>query len=185
MACNSKDNTGAEQGGKATVHLAAACGTYCGACEAYIAKHGEDDIAGMRRRVRVSSESADGPKTIPDPDWMDGLRCDGCLSGGELPPHCRDCSIRLCAAEKQDDARCAGCEELPCYRITDLMNVGFLHRGEYLPNLAKMREMGVEKWIEYEEERWRCPQCGLPVSWYDAKCARCGEARSERLVPLK
>ncbi len=185
MACNNKDNTSSEQGGKGKVHLAAACGTYCGACEAYIAKHGDDDVAGKRRQVRASSEATDGPKIIPDPDWMDGLRCDGCLGGGELPPHCRGCSIRLCAAERLDDARCAGCDELPCHRITDLMSVGFLHRGEYLPNLAKMREMGVGTWIAHEEERWRCPQCGLPMSWYDAKCARCGEARSERLFPLE
>ncbi len=25
----------------------------------------------------------------------------------------------------------------------------------------------------------------LPMSWYDVECIRCGEARSERLFPLK
>jgi hypothetical protein len=184
MSCHSMENTDAEPDDKGRVHLAAACGTYCGACPAYIAKHCEDDRIRMKRRERSSSEATNELKTIPDPSWMDGLRCDGCLSGGELPPHCRDCSIRVCAANKLNDARCTECDELPCYRIADLIAVGFLHRGEYLPNLAKMREMGVQKWIEYEEERWRCPQCGLPMSWYDAKCARCGEARSGRLFPL-
>ena len=178
-------NVIAEQGDKGKVHLAAACGTYCGACPAYIAKHGEDDTIAMKRRERSSFGATNELKTIPPSNWMDGLRCDGCLSGGELPPHCRDCSLRVCAAGKLDDARCTNCDELPCHRIADLINVGFLHRGEYLPNLAKMREMGVQKWIEYEEERWRCPQCGLPMSWYDAKCVKCGEARSERLFPLK
>jgi rubrerythrin len=65
------------------------------------------------------------------------------------------------------------------------MNMGrYLHRKEYLPNLKKFREMGLQKWAQYEEERWRCPQCGLPVRWYDAECAGCGEPRSERLFPL-
>jgi hypothetical protein len=166
-------------------HLAAACGTYCGACPAYIAKHSEDEQIKMRLQKRSSSGPTKALKGIPPSNWMDGLLCDGCLSGGMLAGHCQRCNIRLCAANKQDDDRCSDCEELPCYRITNLMNMGhYLHRKEYLPNLKKIREMGVQEWVKYEEERWRCPQCGLPMSWYDAECAGCGEPRSERLFPL-
>src|SRR5512147_1286242 len=87
--------------GKGKVHLAAACGTYCGACPAYINKHGDGG-------KRFSS----GP--INDPigrfvDMMGKLECDGCLSGGVLAAHCRTCNIRLCAASKQKDARCTDC----------------------------------------------------------------------------
>jgi rubrerythrin len=60
----------------------------------------------------------------------------------------------------------------------------YLHRKEYLPNLKKIREMGAQEWVQYEGERWRCPQCGLPMSWYDAECPRCGAKRSERLFSL-
>jgi hypothetical protein len=124
-------------------------------------------------------------ETIPPPNWMDGLLCDGCLSGGTLPSHCQTCEIRLCAENKQNDSRCSDCDELPCHRVTNLIEMGrYLHRNEYLPNLEKIREMGVQEWVEYEEERWRCPQCGLPMSWYDAECVGCGEPRSERLFPL-
>ena len=42
--------------------------------------------------------------------------------------------------------------------------------------------MGVQEWIKYEEERWRCPQCGLPMRWYDAICAGCGGAKIRALV---
>jgi hypothetical protein len=77
------------------------------------------------------------------------------------------------------------CEESPCYRVTNLINAGgYLHRKEYLPNLERIREMGVQEWVKDEEERWRCPKCRLPMSWYDTKCARCGEPRSGRLFPL-
>jgi hypothetical protein len=166
-------------------HLAAACGTYCGACPAYIAKHSEDKQIKMKLQKRFSSGPAKATKGIPPSNWMDGLLCDGCLSGGTLPGHCRNCAIRKCAANKQNDSRCTDCEELPCYRITNLINMGnYLHRKEYLPNLEKIREMGVQEWVKYEEERWRCPRCGLPMSWYDTKCAGCGEPRSERLFPL-
>ena len=163
--------------GKGKEHLAAACGTYCGACPAYINKHGED-----KRRFSSGTMKGDYDDFV---DFMDQLLCDGCLSGGMLAGHCQKCKIRLCAANKQNDSRCSDCEELPCTHVTSLINMGgYPHRNEYLPNLAKIREMGVQEWVKYEEERWRCPQCGLPMSWYDTECAGCGEPRSERLFPL-
>ncbi len=171
--------------GTAKEHLAAACGTYCGACPAYIAKHSEDEQLKLKLKDRSSSGAMKELRNIPPPNWMDGLLCDGCLSGGMLAEHCQTCEIRLCAANKQDNSRCSECKELPCHRITSLMMMGnYLHRDEYLPNLGKIREMGVQEWVENEEERWRCPQCGLPMSWYDTECAGCGEPRSERLFPL-
>jgi len=116
---------------------------------------------------------------------MNGLLCDGCLSGGNLAGHCQNCAIRKCAESKQNDSRCTTCEELPCYRITNLINMGnYLHRKEYLPNLKNIREMGAEEWVKKEQERWRCPQCGLPLSWYDAECAGCGAKRSDRVFSL-
>lgn len=175
---NIKDNKG-------NPGLASACGTFCGACPAYIAKHSEDEQIKMRMQKRLSSGLPKAQKGIPDPGWMDGLLCDGCLSGGSLAVHCQKCAIRECAANRQSDSRCSACEELPCYRVTGLINMGgYLHRKEYLPNLEKIREMGVQEWVNYEEERWRCPRCGLPMSWYDAECTRCGEPRSKQLFPL-
>jgi hypothetical protein len=165
-------------------HLAAVCGTYCGACPAYIAKHSGDEQIKMRLQKRSSPPPMKAQKTIPDPRWMDGILCDGCLSGGQIASHCQHCAIKACAANKQNVIRCSDCKELPCYRITNMINTGLLHRAEYLPNLEKIREMGVQEWVKYEEERWRCPRCGLPMSWYDAECIGCGEPRSERLFPL-
>ncbi len=180
---NSKGKTADSKQGKE--FLAAACGTYCGACPAYIAKHGDQEHIKMIQQKKPASEPSKAQKGIPPSNWMDGLLCDGCVSGGTLAPHCQRCNIRLCAIDKQKDARCIECKELPCGRITNLINMGnYLHRAEYLPNLKKMKEMGVEKWVKYEEERWSCPQCGLPISWYDSECARCGEPRSKNLFPL-
>jgi hypothetical protein len=181
------DNEASEEAtsaGAGNQHLAAACGTYCGACPAYLAKHGDDEPLETRRR-KSPTGSANVQKGIPPSNWMDGLRCDGCLSGGVLAGHCRTCDIRLHALNKQTDARCTGCEELPCSRMTNLVNMGgYLHRREYLPNLEKIRQVGVQEWVKKEEERWRCPKCSLPMSWYDAECARCGEPRSKQLFSL-
>jgi hypothetical protein len=170
---------------KGKAHLAAACGTYCGACPAYIAKHSEDDQIEMRLQKRFSSRPTNARKGIPPSKWMDGLLCDGCLSGGKLAAHCVDCAIRKCAEDKQHDSRCSDCEDLPCHRITDLVNMGgYLHRKEYLPNLNRIREMGAQEWVKNEEQRWLCPRCGVPLSWYDAECVGCGAPRSKRLFAL-
>ena len=163
--------------GKGKEPLAAACGIYCGVCPAYTNKHGKVE-------KRFPSEPM-SDKIRGFVEYMNKLECDGCLSGGKLTGHCRNCSIRLCAEKKQEDSRCTDCDELPCHRLTNLINQGnYPHRQEYLPNLEKIRKMGVQKFVEYEDERWRCPQCGQIVSWYDAKCAACGAPRSERLFPL-
>ncbi len=185
-ACFPLDSLAATEEGKikdskAKVHLAAACGTYCGACPAYLAKHGDKEQNKMGRQKR-STKTMMG---VPPSNWMDGLLCDGCLSGGRLAHHCQMCNIRLHALNTQNNSRCSDCEELPCHHIKNLINMGrYLHREEYLPNLKKIREMGVQEWIKYEEERWRCPKCSLPMSWYDAECVGCGEPRSERLFSL-
>lgn len=180
-----KDEQKADGRGKA--HLAAACGTYCGACPAYIAKHG----GGGKKRPETGPRQGQpsGPAAtregVPPSNWMAGLLCDGCLSGGELAPHCLRCEIRQCAERGQNDSRCTNCGALPCARVTKLIDMGrYFHRGEYLPNLARMREMGVEEWVRCEEARWRCPRCGRPLCWYDAECAGCGEPRPGRLFPL-
>ncbi len=179
---SSEDNSELKiKDGRVKVHLAAACGTYCGACPAYLAKHGDKEQNKMRLQKRPTKTM----KGVPPSNWMDGLVCDGCLSGGKLAGHCQMCNIRLHALKTQSNSRCSDCKELPCNRITNLINMGnYFHRDEYLPNLKKIREMGVQEWVKYEEKRWLCPKCGMPMSWYDAECAGCGEPRSGRLFPL-
>ncbi len=109
--------------GKGNEHLAAVCGTYCGACPAYIAKHSEE-YNKMKQQKQLSTESKKAPKGIPNPNWMDGILCDGCLSGSEIAAHCQRCAIKECATNIQNVTRCSDCEELPCYRITNMINTG-------------------------------------------------------------
>ncbi len=159
------------------VQLAAACGTYCGACPAYLNKHGEGEKRYSSGLLEDSVNSL--------VESMNNMSCDGCLSGGTLAWHCQNCNIRLCAKNSQDNERCSGCDSLPCYRVTSLINQGdYPHRNEYLPNLEKIRTMGAEEWAVYEEARWNCPECGLAMSWYDAECSGCGEPRSADIFSL-
>ena len=60
-----------EGGGKE--YLPAACGTYCGACPAYIAKHGDGKQNNVTQQKRVLSGPTKAGKGIPPSNWMDGL----------------------------------------------------------------------------------------------------------------
>ena len=156
-------------------HLAAVCGLYCGACSLYRARR-DDNPQRLEELVKTMSE-----RWQVKPEEID---CDGCLAGGRLMPYCRQCKMRLCAAEKPEVTRCSDCTDFPCSLITDFNNDGMRHHAEVLDNLRRMREIGLEAWLKKEEERWRCPQCGTPVDWYAQTCFRCGTEQPYRLPSL-
>ncbi len=126
------------------------CGLYCGLCSAR---------ARMPRQARELRElmSKEGYEhwgselpnfnefwefltDLGDPEKS----CPGCRQGGG-PPFC---GIRKCA-QKRDIKVCVFCEEYPCHRIEAL--------GKGYPTLVadgkRMREIGLETWIEEQEER--------------------------------
>ena len=173
---SNEDGNKAQKTDKGKELLVALCGTYCGACFAYLAKNSEDE----QIRNKIQNELSSGPMKLD----IENFGCDGCLSNGKIAAHCQNCAMRKCAANKQGVTRCSDCKDFPCSLITDFNNDGRLHHAELLKNLRKIREMGVQKWVKYEEERWRCPQCHLPLSWYDSECAGCGTPRPKRLFPL-
>ena len=107
-AARTSENNNAERKkvkmtGTGKEHLAAACGTYCGACPAYIAKHGEDEQIKMKQQKRLSSGPTKALKGIPPSNWMDGLLCDGCLSGGMLAAHCQTVQYKAACSEHTEE----------------------------------------------------------------------------------
>jgi len=157
-------------------NLVAVCGLNCGACPMYLATQSNDE----KKQQALLKQFSSGPMKLT----MEDLLCDGCLGNGRVASFCRTCAIRTCPSDKSDVTRCSDCPDFSCSRITDFNNDGMLHHAEVLDNLSRIREMGIHEWAKYDEERWRCTQCRLPMSWYDSKCSACGAARSERLFPL-
>jgi hypothetical protein len=155
-------------------NLVAVCGLYCGACPMYQATqlNSEEKFSALQKQFGAAFKKED-------------LLCDGCLGGGRLASFCRKCAMRDCAAGKPNVRRCSDCSEFSCSRITSFNNDGMLHHSEVLANLRQIKSMGMKKWTQYEEDRWRCPQCKNNLSWYDPKCPKCGANRSDRLFPLK
>jgi hypothetical protein len=115
----------------------------------------------------------------------DDIRCDGCMGEGRLTPWCSRCQIRLCSKLQAGKVRCSDCEDFPCTRILDFCNDSMAHHAEVLENLRHIYEVGIENWVAHEKERWTCPECQTPLSWYDASCPICGASRSNCLFPIQ
>jgi hypothetical protein len=157
--------------------LVAPCGLYCGACSMYLASQDNDD----QKMDALLKQFSGGKTSFKKED----LVCDGCIANGRVASFCRRCDIRSCAQGKSNVTRCSDCPDFPCSRITNFNNDGMVHHAEVLPNLRRLREMGIKEWTKFEKDRWRCPQCSASISWYDKACPKCGAKRSDRLFPLK
>ena len=87
--------------------------------------------------------------------------------------------MRNCAKDK-GLRFCGECAEYPCEKIGKFHADGFVldgatHRTDILDNTARLQSVGPIQWLLDQERRWTCT-CGLPFSYYESHCARCGES---------
>ena len=141
--------------------LAAACGLFCGACNAYIA-------------------TTEDPKRLTELAALFGLaeaaiRCEGCRSSVK-GPYCSVCKMAACTAERGIDF-CVECEAYPCEDLKQFQAEA-PHRLDLWGNLSRIGEVGWSQWIRDVRETYRCASCGTINSAYDAACRACGEAPS-------
>jgi Protein of unknown function (DUF3795) len=75
------------------------------------------------------------------------LRCQGCRSN---KPMFTNCPVRKCAVDK-DYSTCAECREFEnlkrCRKLNNFISklMGFVFRTDRIGNLARIRELGLEK----------------------------------------
>ena len=108
-------------------------------------------------------------------------RCGGC-NGADAgkPRYCVMCRIRHCEEiNASAGAFCFECRRFPCARLRQLDR---RYRTKYgmsmLENLASIRELGLERFVASERERWMCPECGVAVCVHRERCLYCGHVRS-------
>ena len=150
--------------------FASFCGLYCGVCAIHIA-HRENNEKFKNRLVDLYKGGVAGKGTLPNSENLttEDIHCEGCLSDDRFM-HCKQCGIRDCAREKGISG-CHACDEFPCSHIGDFaMNVG---KKVILRCVPYRREVGTEKWIEDEEARYYCPECGNKVFRGVVKCNQC------------
>lgn len=127
--------------------LIAPCGMNCGICVSYLAGKTELNKKGFNKTY-----------------------CEGCL------PCSKSCNLkRECSLLRKGAVRfCFQCENYPCKRLKALDK---RYRTKYhmsmLENLEFIKEHGVEKFLEKEKSKWRCPKCGGVICCHNGLCLSC------------
>ena len=140
--------------------LLAPCGLYCGVCSIYIA-HRENNMKFKQVLFPVYKAFA---KTV------DEIACTGCLSDGIVFPVCRACPIKKCCAEKNIDG-CYQCDDFPCKFINNFPVP--IAKKVMMRTIPFWRDHGTEKFVEEEEKRYHCPNCGSPLFRGAKRCNKC------------
>ena len=136
--------------------LLAPCGLYCGVCAIMMA-HRDNN---QKLKERLAPLYGVSPQ---------GIRCQGCLSS-EVFAYCTTCPIKSCTFQRGYEG-CHQCDEFPCQHIENFpVAVG---KKVILRAIPYRREGGTEKWIQDEEARYTCPECGNKVFRGVAKCNQC------------
>jgi len=155
---------------KVDPNLVAPCGLYCGVCAVYIA-HRDNNLKFKERLLAVYQGRVQGKGKLPYAETLSlaDVKCSGCLSD-ERFFHCQQCDIRDCSMEK-GYVGCHQCDQFPCEHIDAFpMTVG---KKVILRAIPYWREVGTEKWIEEEEARYFCPECGNKLFRGVARCNKC------------
>ena len=146
------------------------CGLYCGVCAIYMA-HRDNNQKFKERLLGLYKGGVSGKGALPNSVNLtaEGIRCRGCLSD-ETFLHCQHCEIRACTQSKGYTG-CHQCDDFPCQYIDNFpMTVG---KKVILRAIPHRREVGTENWIQDEEARYICPQCGNKVFRGVVKCNQC------------
>ena len=150
--------------------FASPCGLYCGVCAIYIA-HRDNNQKLKEGLVRLYQGGTAGKGLLPNSENLttEDIRCNGCLSNDRFM-HCQQCEIRKCSQEKGYSG-CHECDDFPCQHIEHFpMSVGI---KVILRSVPYRRKIGTEKWIQDEEARYICPECGNKVFRGVIKCNQC------------
>lgn len=140
-------------------NLLAPCGLYCGVC-AVLTAHREDNRKFKERLSTVYGCTAEE------------IACDGCLSDRRFK-FCEQCRVRSCAQERGYEG-CHQCEGFPCNLIENFpVEVG---KKVILRATPARTELGTEKWVASEEQRYLCPHCGNKLFRGAKRCNTCRES---------
>ena len=128
--------------------LIAPCGMNCGLCTRYLA---------MRNDVQSKG--------------VDISYCTGCR------PRDRKCAFVQKDCEllrKRQIKFCYECPDFPCGKLKKLDD-GYRKRYHMsmIDNQQYIRDYGMEKFLEKEAQKWKCPDCGSVICCHNGLCYNC------------
>jgi hypothetical protein len=98
------------------------------------------------------------------------LHCEGCKSEVKAV-FCQVCGIRACTEEKGFQS-CHQCQDWPCDKIENFpVPVG---KRVIMRAIPTWRNLGTEKYVELEDRRYHCPECGQALFRGTKRCNECG-----------
>ncbi len=128
--------------------LIAPCGMNCNVCISYQAQHYNLNEKGFTKQY-----------------------CPGCRPRG------KNCAFlkKNCQLLGKGLVRfCFECHDFPCERLKGLDT---RYRGKYhlsmIDNLRFLQAQGMEKFLEREAAKWRCPTCGDAICCHTGLCLNC------------
>lgn len=128
--------------------LIAPCGLNCGVCISNLAEKHKLNQRGFRRSY-----------------------CSGCLPRGKNCLHMGDQCQKLAEGHVRF---CYECEDFPCKRLKTLDK---RYQTKYhlspIENLRDIEEQGIEKFLQKEEQKWGCLDCGDVICCHNGLCLNC------------
>ena len=129
--------------------LIAPCGMNCGLCSNYLALKNDIKSKGIK---------------IP--------YCAGCRPRGKQCAFFKKRCAKLMSGKVQ---YCFECNEFPCKNLEHIdKHYQERYKMSMIENLNYIKEHGMEKLLEREEEKWRCPECGGTICCHNGICFSCG-----------
>jgi len=128
--------------------LIAPCGMNCALCVSYLAMKTDLNKQGFSRKY-----------------------CPGCLPRGK---HCLFMKDTCERVGKGLIRFCSDCPDFPCARLKSLDQ---RYRTKYhmsmIENLNAIKEKGMTAFLEEEQTKWQCPQCGGDICCHNGLCLSC------------
>jgi hypothetical protein len=129
--------------------LVAPCGMNCGVCSAYLSMKNDLKRQGIMR-----------------------MYCIGCRPRG------KNCAFMKKSCELLGEGKvqyCYECKEFPCRRVKQLdKRYRTNYRMSMIENLEFIKEHGMNEFLEKEEKKWKCPECGAVICCHNGICYACG-----------
>ena len=132
--------------------LIAPCGMNCGVCSGYLAL--KYDL--RNKGIRMS-------------------HCAGCR------PRDKRCSFlkKRCTLLLHSKVNyCYECNDFPCEGLSHIdKRYRMYFRMSMVENLESIKKNGIRQFLEKEEERWKCPECGGVICCHNGICFGCGVSK--------
>ena len=101
-------------------------------------------------------------------------KCMGCFADDVgKPHHCVVCSRKSC---NKKETYCYECIDFPCKKIKTLDD---RYKEKYntslINNLLDLKKLGLEKFMEVQDKKYRCKNCNSIISYHLKECLVCKE----------